>query len=388
MSQTHWLGEKILFCGLSEAGKTAIRNLMFGGKQSQDVEGLSATINYVRQLVHLNSDRTFTILDLGGQRVFLERFLNQFSTFVFNRVNVLIYVVDCSDGTRIDSAKAYFDSALARLKQHSPSAKTVVLLHKMDLLQNTHDKIKIIKRLRNAFQRDIESPIIFFETSIYDSSLKDAFDEILSISFPEMVAISPAERGELAYPDREPIPVEPITAIKSPIADPSHPSEPSRVMPEPSGESTKSDLLLEKEISPSIQSENDLPTEEKYDTFTAVELLVEYLEASVISLELSYGALLEANGTPLVEIGDCDHYLDIVRESYEAFQLKSIKTSESVDPWIVETGNMLIVAQPIKASRTLLLVCVTSIKNQLLEKLPELSTKMTELAHKALGTPI
>ncbi|MFQ5822196.1 MAG: ADP-ribosylation factor-like protein, partial [Candidatus Heimdallarchaeota archaeon] len=255
MSQTHWLGEKILFCGLSEAGKTAIRNLVFGGKQSQDVEGLSATINYVRQLVHLNSDRTFTILDLGGQKVFLERFLNQFSTFVFNRVNVLIYVVDCADGTRIDSAKAYFDSALARLKQHSPSAKTVVLLHKMDLLQNAPDKITIIKRLRNVFQREIESPIIFFETSIYNSSLKDAFDEILSTSFPEMVAISPAERGELAYPDKEPIPMEPATAIKSPITDPRLPSEPSRVMPEPSGESTESDLLLEKEISPSIQSE-------------------------------------------------------------------------------------------------------------------------------------
>ncbi|MFQ6123335.1 MAG: ADP-ribosylation factor-like protein [Candidatus Heimdallarchaeota archaeon] len=368
MSQAHWLGEKILFCGLSEAGKTAIRSLVFSGKQTQEVEGLSATINYVRQLVHLDShnldsDRTFTILDLGGQKIFLERFINQFSTFVFNRVRALIYVVDSADSSRLDSAKAYLDSALARLKQHSPSAKTVVLLHKTDLLQNVHDKRKIINRLRNVFQRGIESPIIFFETSIYDNSLKDAFDEILRISFPEMVPIPPVERGGLVSPERESIPMEPTTPIKRPTTDPSLPSEAK------------------------IRSEIGLPTEETYDTFTAVEQLIEYLEALVISLELSYGALLEANGTPLVEIGDSHRYLEIVRESYEAFQLKSIKTSESVDPWVVETGDMLIVAQPIKASRTLLLVCVTSIKNQLLEKMPELRIKMTELVHKALGDP-
>ncbi len=412
--KTNQRRDKLLFCGLSEVGKTAIRDLVFGGKKVIEVEGLSATLNYVRQLVHIDSDRTFIILDLGGQKIFLERFMNQFSTFVFHNVCSLIYVVDCIDRYRLDSSKAYFDSAITYLKQYSPFANIIVLIHKIDLLQNTPDKIQTVQYLRNFFQRDVDSPIIFFETSIYDNSLIDAFNEILRLTFPEMYTSSrPKESRELAPTGVDPTQIESISTIKSSV-DPISTSETNQEVPQPSSslfkisdelkhtkiekaigldedlskETTKPELISKEKISPITQPGFGSSTESLYKTFTAAERLIEYLEATVISLELLYGALLEEDGEPLIEIGDSSRYLEIARESYDSFQLKSIKLSESIDPWVVETGDLLIVAQPIKTSRALMLVCVSPIKNQLFEKMPKLSRTIKELVHNALETPI
>ena len=76
--QTSYLGDKLLFSGLSEAGKTAIRDRVFLGKLATEVEGYGATLNYERQIITLDSGFNFTIFDLGGQKVFLNRYLNQF----------------------------------------------------------------------------------------------------------------------------------------------------------------------------------------------------------------------------------------------------------------------------------------------------------------------
>lgn len=187
ITQTSFLGDKLLFSGLSEAGKSAIRDRVFSGKLAADVEGYGATLNYERQIITLDSGFHFTIFDLGGQKVFLNRYLNQFSTFVFHRVSALVFVIDVSEPTRFESAKEYFDLALTQLKKHSPTAPVFMLLNKVDLLEGVSDKETRLQHLKAFMLKDINIPFRVFHTSIYDDSLKNTFDEILNHIFPTMI---------------------------------------------------------------------------------------------------------------------------------------------------------------------------------------------------------
>ncbi|MHA2104247.1 MAG: ADP-ribosylation factor-like protein, partial [Candidatus Hodarchaeales archaeon] len=65
------LGHKILIAGLAEAGKTATKRIFFLKQQAKDVDKLAATVNYERMSVVINNV-PITIVDLGGQKVFLK----------------------------------------------------------------------------------------------------------------------------------------------------------------------------------------------------------------------------------------------------------------------------------------------------------------------------
>ena len=67
------LGHKILIAGLSEAGKTAVKRIFFLKQSTEDVSNLSATLNYERLSITIKNT-TITIVDLGGQKIFLKRF--------------------------------------------------------------------------------------------------------------------------------------------------------------------------------------------------------------------------------------------------------------------------------------------------------------------------
>ena len=85
------LGHKILIAGLSEAGKTAVKRIFFLKQSTEDVNQLSATLNYERLSVTIK-DTPITIVDLGGQKIFLKRFLSAFSPFVFSNVNTALSI--------------------------------------------------------------------------------------------------------------------------------------------------------------------------------------------------------------------------------------------------------------------------------------------------------
>ncbi|MHA2031632.1 MAG: ADP-ribosylation factor-like protein, partial [Candidatus Kariarchaeaceae archaeon] len=89
------LGHKILISGLSEAGKTAIKRIFFLRQRAKDVDKLSATINYERLSITIR-DCSITIVDLGGQKIFLQRFLTGFSPFVFSNVKIFLFLIDVS----------------------------------------------------------------------------------------------------------------------------------------------------------------------------------------------------------------------------------------------------------------------------------------------------
>ena len=145
------LGYKILIAGLSEAGKTAVKRIFFLKQKTEDVNRLSATLNYERLSITIN-EVPITIVDLGGQKVFLKRFLSSFSPFIFSSVQIFIFLIDTANRSTRNNALDYFRASLDKLKTYSPSAEIFIFLHKNDLVRNSPNYESIHEQLKEQFQ--------------------------------------------------------------------------------------------------------------------------------------------------------------------------------------------------------------------------------------------
>ncbi|UCE14158.1 MAG: hypothetical protein JSV04_03020, partial [Candidatus Heimdallarchaeota archaeon] len=163
---TERLGYKILIAGLSEAGKTAVKRIFFLKQQTEDVDSLSATINYERMSLTIH-DTPITIVDLGGQKIFLKRFLSGFSPFVFSSVKTFIFLIDVANKTSRNNAIQYFQSCLEKLAIFSPDAEIFVFLHKNDLVRDSPNYESIHEQLKEQFQLEYSRKLRFFRTTIY-----------------------------------------------------------------------------------------------------------------------------------------------------------------------------------------------------------------------------
>ncbi|MHA1168872.1 MAG: ADP-ribosylation factor-like protein, partial [Candidatus Hodarchaeales archaeon] len=180
------LGYKILIAGLSEAGKTAVKRIFFMKQQTQDVDSLGATINYERMAVSI-AGVPITIVDLGGQRIFIKRFLSNFSPFIFSAVQVFIFLIDVAAKTTRNNSIQYFASCVEKLKTHSPDAQYFVFLHKNDLVRHLPNYESIHTQLKERFQQECSSKIHFLRTTIYKpESVIDAFGRIFEIATPQI----------------------------------------------------------------------------------------------------------------------------------------------------------------------------------------------------------
>ncbi len=180
------LGYKILLAGLSEAGKTATKRIFFLKQSTHDVKSLSATINYERMTVNLK-ETPITIVDLGGQKIFLKRFLSNFSPFVFSSVACLIFLIDVSNKTSRNNSIQYFAGCLEKLREFSPDAEIFVFLHKNDLVRNSPNYETIHSLLKEQFQVEYKKPLRFFRTTIYKpETVINAFGRIFEIVMPEL----------------------------------------------------------------------------------------------------------------------------------------------------------------------------------------------------------
>ncbi|MHA1450494.1 MAG: ADP-ribosylation factor-like protein [Candidatus Hodarchaeales archaeon] len=180
------LGYKILIAGLSEAGKTAVKRIFFLKQQTGDVDKLAATVDYERMAVSI-ADVPITIVDLGGQRVFINRFLNNFSPFVFSSVKIFIFVIDVAVKSSKNNAIQYFASCVNRLKQYSPETEFFVFLHKNDLVINQPNYESIHAQLKEQFQHECPQRILFFRTTIFrPETVIDAFGRIFELTIPEL----------------------------------------------------------------------------------------------------------------------------------------------------------------------------------------------------------
>jgi uncharacterized Zn finger protein (UPF0148 family) len=180
------LGYKILIAGLSEAGKTAVKKIFFMKQHTEDVDKLSATINYERMAVSIRGVPV-TVVDLGGQRVFIKRFLSNFSPFVFSTVQVLLFVIDVAEKATRNNSIQYFSNCIERLKKYSPEAQIFVFLHKNDLVINLPNYESIHAQLKEQFQLESNKKVHFLRTTIYrPETVIDGFGRIIEIATPRI----------------------------------------------------------------------------------------------------------------------------------------------------------------------------------------------------------
>ncbi len=180
------LGYKILIAGLAEAGKTAVKRQFFLKHKTEEVDGLSATLSYERLSVTI--DKTpITILDLGGQKIFLKRFLTTFSPFIFSSVVALIFLIDVSHRTSRDNAVQYFKACIEKLQTYSKEAQIYVFLHKNDLVENWPNYETIHDLLKEEFQIECNKQVKFFRTTIFNpQSIVESFGRVIELSMPEL----------------------------------------------------------------------------------------------------------------------------------------------------------------------------------------------------------
>ncbi|MFW9906923.1 MAG: ADP-ribosylation factor-like protein, partial [Candidatus Thorarchaeota archaeon] len=180
------LGYKILIAGLSEAGKTAVKRIFFLKQQTEDVDSLSATINYERMSLTIH-DTPITIVDLGGQKIFLKRFLSGFSPFVFSSVKTFIFLIDVANKTSRNNAIQYFQSCLEKLATFSPEAAIFVFLHKNDLVIDSPNYESIHEQLKEQFQLETSQRLKFFRTTIYrPETVINSFGRIFELTIPQI----------------------------------------------------------------------------------------------------------------------------------------------------------------------------------------------------------
>ncbi|WP_455463040.1 ADP-ribosylation factor-like protein [Candidatus Hodarchaeum mangrovi] len=180
------LGYKILIAGLAEAGKTAVKRIFFLKHTTEEVDGLSATLSYERLSVTIKKT-PITILDLGGQKIFLKRFLTTFSPFIFSSVVTLVFLVDVSNRTTRNNAVQYFKACVEKLDMYSPEAKIFVFLHKNDLVEHWPNYETIHNILKEEFQVECKKEIKFFRTTIFNpESVSNSFGRIIELSMPDL----------------------------------------------------------------------------------------------------------------------------------------------------------------------------------------------------------
>ncbi|MFX0014821.1 MAG: ADP-ribosylation factor-like protein [Promethearchaeota archaeon] len=180
------LGYKILIAGLAEAGKTAVKRLFFLKHTTEEVNGLSATLSYERLSTTIKNT-PITILDLGGQKIFLKRFLTTFSPFIFSSVVSLVYLIDVSNRTMRNNSIQYFKACVEKLDKYSPDAKIFVFLHKNDLVESWPNYETIHDIMKEEFQVECMKSICFFRTTIFNpESVTRSFGRIIEISMPDL----------------------------------------------------------------------------------------------------------------------------------------------------------------------------------------------------------
>ena len=165
--------------GLSEAGKTTIRRVVMSGQSGDELKRYDATIDYERESKRIAGE-SLSVIDIGGQESFLEKYTGEMAEFAFSDVASLIFVVDTSDLSRLPRSKYYFDAALLKLEKFSSDAKVFCFLHKIDLIE-TDNLQATLDMVRSMMITDISKPIEFFLTSIFDGSIFPAMSEAVSV---------------------------------------------------------------------------------------------------------------------------------------------------------------------------------------------------------------
>ncbi|MBN1328192.1 MAG: hypothetical protein JXA54_01850 [Candidatus Heimdallarchaeota archaeon] len=162
--------DKILLMGLQQAGKTAIKDVVFFGKSADSVENYMATIHYERQFI--DEEKKSLIIDSGGQESYWNEAVTHFRHLVFSNVKLLLWIIDMTRADLFEESERRFSFTIRQYKKENPDGNIAILCHKVDKIP-PEELVPMLEHVRESFS-DPKYVIRFEPSSIYyPDSLKE-----------------------------------------------------------------------------------------------------------------------------------------------------------------------------------------------------------------------
>lgn len=160
---------KILLTGLDKAGKTSF---MHGirRKYSEIIKSLPTKgVERSEETIFEEQNSTITIWDLGGQKKYRERYLEQSKVYLYN-IDLMFFFIDIQDVERIIEALNLFGTILNNLIELDEFPPIVVILNKFDPdLKGNKDIFKNLEVIADTINENSDRFFIkIFQTSIFD----------------------------------------------------------------------------------------------------------------------------------------------------------------------------------------------------------------------------
>jgi GTPase SAR1 family protein len=177
------LESKVAILGLSQSGKTSIRQVVFEGFAPESTSQNPATVRINRKLFNL-AGSSINLFDVGGQSAYLNEVFQQYQERTFSDVKAVIFVVDVSDAANVMRSKYYFDLTVENVKQISRLARIYVFAHKMDVVP-VNKRQAVLQSIKDIFEIDSMENAEIHGTSIFEDTLWDAMQKILALIYPK-----------------------------------------------------------------------------------------------------------------------------------------------------------------------------------------------------------
>lgn len=160
---------KILFTGLDRAGKTSFL-LAVKKRYSEIIKTLPTKgVSRTEEKLFEEQNSQISIWDLGGQKKYREKFLEQGKVYLYN-VDLLFYFIDVQDTERIKESISLFQNILNSLKNFDEFPPIVVCINKFDPdLKKSREIKKNIEYITNEIDKISHTFFIkIFQTSFFD----------------------------------------------------------------------------------------------------------------------------------------------------------------------------------------------------------------------------
>lgn len=173
---------KILMTGLDRAGKTSFLHAV--KKRYSEIIKTLPTKGVARseEKIFEEQNSTISVWDLGGQKTYREKFLEQRKVYLYN-VDLLFFFIDVQDFSRINDSVELFTKIVESLEELEEYPPIVICLSKCDPdIKDTDDVRANINKIIEQVS-EISEPFFIkvFETSIFDGfSLISAYSYGLS----------------------------------------------------------------------------------------------------------------------------------------------------------------------------------------------------------------
>lgn len=170
---------KILFTGLDRAGKTSFL-LAIKKKYSEIIKTLPTKgISRTEEKLFEEQNSQLSIWDLGGQKKYREKFLEQGKVYLYN-VDLLFYFIDIQDTERIKESVSLFQEILNSLQNLDEFPPIVICINKFD---PDLKKSKAIKKNLEYIKKTMKKSTEPFFMKIFKTSIFDHWSLVSAYSF-------------------------------------------------------------------------------------------------------------------------------------------------------------------------------------------------------------